>query len=161
MLLWKTIKLDLNWMRQLLQHLLLLALARFYHFDISNRFCKPILHFFSNISISSMLLPWNKYVYVLYDKLTNRPLHPSEDEAPGNVHPALKNVHPALKNVHPALKPKLRKVFTEVNIKRGGRTGEGVPATENDHKNGSLGSGDKMFIRHQHHHVVTLREAPL
>merc|ERR1712179_551321 len=69
-----------------------------------------------------------------------RPLHPSEDETPGNVHPALKNVHLALKNVHPALKPKLRKVFTEVNIKRGGRTGEGVPATENDHKNDSLGS---------------------
>ena len=64
-----------------------------------------------------MLLPQNNYMY-------NRQLHFSEDEVAG----------------HP-LNPKSRKVFVEVNIK-GGKTREGKPTTEINHKMGSLGSGN-------------------
>ena len=64
-----------------------------------------------------MLLPQNNYMY-------NRQLHFSEDEVAG----------------HP-LNPKSRKVFVEVNIKRG-KTGEGIPTTEINNKKGSLGSGN-------------------
>ena len=61
-------------------------------------------------------LPSNNYMY-------NRQLF-SEDEVA----------------VHP-LNPKSRKVFVEVNIKRG-KTGEGIPTTEINNKKGSLGSGN-------------------
>ena len=81
----------------------------------------------------NMSLPPNNNMHNNKLRNTNRQMHPSsEDGAPINP-----------------LSPKSRKFLTEENI-GGGKTGGDISTIEINHKKGSLGSGNVLFMPHYH-----------